>query len=272
MEPYPSTSAESGSLGGALAAIAAMGPVREAVVQARQACDGLRGHPMVRTRPAQVRTEAGVWAAWATARLEGVDLPVDLVRRAASGGPLPDDATGLVVAGALRAVAEADQAAASRSGLPARSPRQFLARLHLAAAGRLEPEEALGRPRADVPAERLAALIALLAASDAPALLVAALVDAEICTLAPFATSNAVVARAAARAVVISRGLDPTGAVVPEVAMLEGDRVAALQAYRSGTAEGVARWVESWARWVVAGAAHGRLVADSIGTGRPLRT
>ena len=88
-----------------------------------------------------------------------------------------------------------------------RSPLQALARIHaLAAVGSL-PEDRLGRPRDDASSERLRALAQLLTATTAaPALMVAALVHADLATTAPFASHNGLVARAAERLVLVARG------------------------------------------------------------------
>ena len=125
------------------------------------------------------------------------------------------------------------------------APLQVLARLHVVAAAGLVPDDALGRPRlpgeapgdgADLlradgsplpaadPAElpgRLGALADLLAApAPVPALVVAALAHAEIATLRPFVAANGVVARAVCRALLVGRGLDPSGVAVWEAALL----------------------------------------------------
>lgn len=258
--------------GGPVAPLVALPGVPEAVQQARAACDRLRNHPGLRQRREPCRAEAEVWVAWASARLEGVDLPVDLVRRAAAGGPLPSDAAGRTVAGTLRAGAEVvPLAAAGAAGL--RLLPRALARLHLAAAAGLEEEADLGRPLEPGPraAARLAGLNTLLA-GGAPALVVAALVDAEISTAGFFRSGNDVVARSAARAAQVGLGLDPSGITVTEFGMLADParRRAGLAAYRTGQVEGVRQWVLEWAGWVVQGAEHGTRIVESVATGRPL--
>jgi hypothetical protein len=206
------------------------------------------------------------------------------VRDAARGAAgLPDDAAGRVAHGALRALSEARHLEAT----VARSPAQALARLHVAAAAGLVPDDALGRPRlpGEVPgdggsdaapggtalAARLARLGDLLdAPASAPALVVAALAHAEVATSRPFVAANGVVARALARAVVVGRGLDPMGVVVWEAAHLSAgpEYGAALAAYATGTADGVAYWLRHCAEAVVAGAGEGRLICDAVLAGR----
>ena len=176
-----------------------------------------------------------------------------------------------------------------------RTPLQALARLHVAAAAGLVPDAALGRPRAPseapgdgadlltpsgrplpvVPAAgvpaRLAALAALVAAPPGvPALVVAAVASAEVATLRPFVTGNGVVARALGRALVVGRGLDPTGVAVWEAALLAAGPPypLALARYGEGDADGVRAWLLMFAQAVVDGAAEGRRVADAVFAGR----
>ena len=88
-------------------------------------------------------------------------------------------------------------------------------------------------------AERLAALAQLLLApTTAPALLVAAVVHAELATAAPFASHNGIVARAAERLVLVARGVDPTSLVVPEAGhlALRAAYESNLRGYRDGGA------------------------------------
>ncbi len=52
--------------------------------------------------------------------------------------------------------------------------------------------------------------------------MLAAVVQGELLALRPFTTGNGLVARAMFRALVVGRGLDPTGVAVPEVGLLAG--------------------------------------------------
>jgi Fic family protein len=274
-----------------LAALAALPGVSEAVQDARTACEQLRWHPAMRRRAAEVRVEAAVQAARASAALEGARLPVELVRDAARGAAdLPGDAAGAVVRGAVRAVAEAEHLSAGGGRALTAAPWQALARLQVAAAADLLDADQLGRPRQDgeqpvddtvlagvaapvgsALASRLQALGSLLSgASSAPVLVVAGVAQAELLVLRPFLAGNGVVARALFRALVVGRGLDPMGAVVPELAWLTepAGYASALAGYRSGTAEGVASWLVAVGASVVGGAAQGSVVADAVLTGR----
>jgi len=259
--------------------------VAEGVGEAREACDRLRRHPAMRRRADEVRAEATVRAAHASAALDGARVDVDVVRAAFAGSPAADpesatsppgrDAVGSSVRGAVRALAEAQRLGSGwASGAPV-VPMQALARLHLAAAAELVGEDVLGRPRREAPGDaveaRLESLASLLRApADVPALLVAAIAHAEVVGASPFVAGNGVVARALARAVVIGRGLDPTGAAVWEAGLLAAgpQASAALAGYAGGKPAGVAAWLRCWAGAVVAGAAEGRSVADAVLAGR----
>ena len=83
-----------------------------------------------------------------------------------------------------------------------RSPLQAFARVHaLAAAATVEPER-LGRPRDADAAGRLRDIATVVTShGEAPALVVAAMVHAELITAAPFVSHNGIVARALERLV-----------------------------------------------------------------------
>jgi hypothetical protein len=266
--------------------------VADAVDAARDACTELRWHRAMRRRTAEAAAEAAVRAARASAALAGGRYPLDLVRDVVRGATaFPDDAAGRTAHGAVRAVAQAARLGAAWE----RSPARALARLHVAAAAGLVPDDVLGRPRSpgeapgdgadlldrtgtEIPAPdaaalrgRLAALGEVLGAPPAtPALIVAALAHAEVATARPFVTGNGVVARALCRAVIVSRGLDASGVVVWEAALLAAGAPypLALAGYAEGTPEGVAHWLRTFARAVVDGAGEGRAVCDAVVAGR----
>ena len=257
---------------GPLDALAARPEVAEAVAAAREACTALRWHPALRRRVAEVHTEVCVRAAAASAEAEGVRLPLDLVRAEVLAGPTPGtgrEPVHAVVVGALRATLALDDVG-PRLGT---APAQALARLHTLAASGLVPPERLGRPRPEV-SERLGALTRLLStgSSSIPSLVLAAVAYAEIITLDAFPPVSAVLGRAVARGVATGGGLDPLGVTVPERHVL-ADRAghdAALAGYGSG-GDGATAWVVWWGGAVVAGAEHGRAVADAVLAGRLAR-
>jgi hypothetical protein len=161
---------------------------------------------------------------------------------------------------------------------------QLLVRLHVAAAaadgGRLRqsgaPADLRGLGPAPVGPElaaRLAALSDLVAAPltpQVPALVVAAVVHAELLVLRPFQRENAAVARAVLRHQLTAGGVDPVGVVVVEVAWSREPALYLSRAagFATGGAVGMAGWLVSVAAAVTAGAVEGRSVADAVLAGR----
>lgn len=126
------------------------------------------------------------------------------------------------------------------------SPAQVFARLHAVAAATALPAEQLGRPRDAESAQRLQELGQLvLGSTEVPALLLAAVVHAEIATAAPFPSHNGVVARAAERLVLVARGVDPKALMVPEAGhlALRPQYESNLSGYASGQQRGLHAWV-----------------------------
>jgi hypothetical protein len=127
-----------------------------------------------------------------------------------------------------------------------RSPIQALARIHsLAAAGSVDVAD-LGRPVNPDGVARLTELAWMLGQpTQAPGLVVAALVNAEITSAGAFASLNGVIGRAAERLVLLAKGVDPASVLVPEAGHAEepeGYR-SALAAYGSGKPTGVHQWL-----------------------------
>jgi hypothetical protein len=198
--------------------------------------------------------------AWASAWLSGAAYSLEQVR---AGDPLA--LADPVLQGALRAQAQIGPLADTWS----RAPRQALARLHaLAAADLVTDPSALGRPDRGA-AQRLDTLADVLAATSAPAVVVAAIVHGELLSLDAFAPASGVVARAAARLVLIDRGLDPRSLVVLEVGHRDLDEQyrAALEAYRTGSPDGVGEWLRHCCAAVVAGAREGIAICEAMGRG-----
>jgi hypothetical protein len=114
----------------------------------------------------------------------------------------------------------------------------------------------------------LAALAGLLAEpTTAPAVVVGAVVHGELLATAAFPVAGGIVARAAGRLVIVTRGLDPAGLSVPEVGFEELGRDAydkALAGYSDGGAEGVAKWLRHCAQALVLGAREGVAVCEAI--------
>jgi hypothetical protein len=146
------------------------------------------------------------------------------------------------------------------------SPLQAFARLHALAGKGAVADDALGRPVSADAADRLNALAATLRATSVPALMVGALVHAELVTVAPFASHNGIVARAAERLVIVARGVDPASVVVPEAGhlALRAQYESNLRGYRDGAQAGLQAWLLYAAEAVSAGA---ELSPLSVGRG-----
>ena len=262
--------------------------VPEATDAAQEACTQLRWHQALRRRIPAAAAESRVRGARASAALDGAEMDLDVVRdlmRGATAWPESPDPLEAVLKGAVQATAETEHILA----LVVTAPAQALARVHVASASHLLPEAQVGRPRqageisrefsdlGPVPDEvvvrqRLSGIVELLlCAKDAPAVVVAALVHAEIATVRPFVCGNGLVARAMERAVIQASGLDPTGVAVAELGHAAGGGAAylgALAAYGSGSPSGVALWITHCARAIVAGAQEGGRIADAVLVGR----
>jgi hypothetical protein len=226
----------------------------DGVARTRTAVDSLLGNRTLRRRSADVSAESSLRGAWASAWLAGHEVDLSEVRSGAAGSDP-------VLQGALRAQAAVGTLAATWT----KAPRQALARLHALAAADLLPADELGRPSPGS-AERLDTLAEVLAATEAPAVVVAAIVHGELLGLDAFAPASGVVARAAARLVLVDRGLDPKSLVVIEAGHreLRAEYDEALVAYRAGTPAGVARWLVHCADAVVAGAQEATAICEAL--------
>jgi hypothetical protein len=145
-----------------------------------------------------------------------------------------------------------------------RAPAQALARMHvLAARGLVGEEAALGRPVGQAAAQSLRRVSALLLADPdgLPALAVAAVAHAEVAATEPFGPGSGLVARALERAVVVGRGVDPAGVLVPEAGHcgLAAEYAAALAAYSAGTPAGLHTWLLYSSRAWLEALRHGPL-------------
>lgn len=227
-----------------LARLAELEGVASAMAAARDGIDALlRDRGLRRTSP-DLTGESLLRGAQASAELEGSGTGLEELR--AGGG----DEVALAAA----------RVSAELLGLGptlTRSPLQALARIHTLAAKGTVAEEDLGRPRGAEAAERLTALARVLVApTSAPALVVAAVLHAETLTVAPFASHNGIVARAAERLLLVSRGVDPTSLVVPEAGhrALRREYESNLRGYRDGGPAGVHSWLLYAAEAFAAGA------------------
>lgn len=228
--------------------------VTDAVGRARTAVDGLLSHRTLRRRSADVSAESALRGAWASAWLSGAELALDDVR----AGRVADDP---VLQGALRA----QSAIGSLADTWARAPRQALARLHALAAADVVPVDELGRPRPGT-AERLDTLASVLAMTSAPAVVVAGIVHGELLGLDAFAPVSGIVARTAVRLTLVERGLDPKSLVVVEAGHreLRPAYESALEAYRTGSPDGISQWLTHCADALVAGAQESVAICEAL--------
>jgi hypothetical protein len=226
-----------------LAWLVSLEGVPSAYAAARDGIDVmLRDRGLRRTSP-ELTAASLLHGAHASAVLEGSRSSLDEVR-AGSG----DD----IAQAALRVSTEL----LGLVPVVGRSPLQALARLHaLAGAGAVE-EERLGRPRGEEAAGRLQGVARMLVAdTEAPAMLIAAMVHAELLTAAPFASHNGIVARAAERLLLAARGVDEKSLVVPEAGHLANR--AAYESNLQGYAEGGRAGAHAWALYAAEAFAAG---------------
>ncbi|MEU0670584.1 oxidoreductase [Streptomyces lavendulocolor] len=278
-----------------LVALGALPGVPDAVDSVRKAVDRVYGHRVMRRRSNEVTSEAALRGARGSAALSGADWALEEVRRRTDFG---GDEEARTVGAALRLGAEAGQLLS----IWRQSPMRVLARLHLVAVGDPgspaevaagggpagAPADSVGRPRRDgepvdeplieapLPpaaevAGRLEGLAGLIVAgSEAPALVTAAVVHGELLALRPFTTYSGLVARAAERIVLIGSGLDPKAICSAEVGHAEQGRaayVAAFEGYLSGTPDGMAAWIAHCGRAVELGVRESTAVCEALQRG-----
>ncbi|HET9874028.1 MAG TPA: oxidoreductase [Propionibacteriaceae bacterium] len=138
------------------------------------------------------------------------------------------------------------------------APGQAMARAHLLLAHGAVPQVSLGRLRSDdAVSERMVALGRLLTSpTRASAVVLAAVVHAELATVAPFGTADELLARAVEHMVLIESGVDPRAVIVVEAGHLRSGRDYGrrLMAYRDGGVLGVRDWLVHCTRALAYGA------------------
>lgn len=230
--------------------------VPEALTGAREAVDRLLAHRVLRRQSAAVSSESALRGARASAALAGSEVSLADLRAGATGDP--------TVQGALRVIA----GLGSLVSVWEQAPLQALARLHVLAAAGSVPAERLGRPvGSPATAARLRSLAELLAGgTQVSGTLLAAVVHGELVTLAPFGGADDLVARAAERLTLVSRGVDPKAVSVPEVGHRERaeDYRSALAGYATGSADGLAGWLRHCAVAVELGAREGLAICEAV--------
>ena len=236
-----------------LAAAATDPRVTAAIESARDALAALATHPANRRGWPRSAAAAGIRSARASAALDGGSVELD---------PAADSVQDPVLAGAIRCAAAVGELAS----VFARSPLQALARLHVLAGADLVPADQLGRPRSGA-SPRLVGLAELIRGADLPAPVLSAVVHGEVLAASGFPPVDGVVARAAARLVTVSTGLDPHALGVPEVTYYRyAERYRTLAAgYATGSLEAVTEWLVFACRALRSGATEGRSIADAQG-------
>jgi len=239
----------------ALAPLLDLPDIAPAIADARTAVDDALRHRALRRSGGVVAAEAGLRSAVASAALSGHAYAVEEVR----AGTVLDP----VLQGALRI---AQQMPALAETFP-KAPRQVLARMHSLAASGVLDEAHLGRPVADpVVAARLNTLCELVVAGAGDPIVRAAVVHGELLALNAFAEGNGVVARAAARATLISSGFDLRGLIVVDLGHREREPeyVGSAHAFATGTVDGVRSWLKHYAAAITIGAAEFTRIADQV--------
>jgi len=138
------------------------------------------------------------------------------------------------------------------------APGQALARAHAVVARGVVSDDELGRTVGDAgAAARLRDLAGLLTRpTSAPAVVLGAVVHAEIASVGAFGPASGLVARTAEHLVLVSSGLDPYAVILVEAghaADPAGYR-AGLAAYADGGVNGVSGWIIACAAAVARGA------------------
>jgi hypothetical protein len=249
--------------------LAGLEGVGSAALAARDAVDVLLRDRGLRRVGSDVTAEALLRGAHASAALAGSPATLDEVRRGAGDG---------LTSGAVRITGEL-MALAPRVDT---APVQVWTRLHQLAAAELGPGAELGHlrtggepvpddipglppaPPADEMWERLSMLARnLTLPTKAPGLVVAAIVHAELAVLRPFPTANGMVARAAERAMLVARGIDPVAVTVPEAGhyALAPSYIPGLGDYTARGLTGVRDWLLRSCEVVTKGAELSPLVS-----------
>lgn len=235
-----------------LAPLLELSEVADALENARANVDRMLWHEALRSGEDLVATEVALHSASATLALDGYDCDVERLRARDFDDP--------VISGVLR-VAEA---LPGLSAVWPISPRFVLAKLHLLATrdfpdagSEFEP----GRIEVDEKGSmRINALCALITnpTKEIPAAMAAAVVHGELLAVQPFPVANNVIARAAARLALASKGLDPQLLITVDAGHLERqpEYVGAQRAWSTGTPDGVRSWLKHYGKALEAGAAE----------------
>lgn len=245
----------------AFAAVADLPGVADAAARSRAAFDAMLWDRGLRAVSEELARRSPLAGAASSAGIDGIEVEWKVWKagQAADQTPMGRAAAGIVALYAelprLRPVWES-------------APLQALARMHTLVARPVTPDD-VGRPRTDAPqdplrlgaappvdtlAPRLADLaLRLSRPTQAPAIVVAAVVHAELMTVQPFTYGSGLVARAVDRLVLSSRGVDPDNWSVPEAGLQEKGRSPYARALRGYAGGDVAQWLCFYCEAVAAG-------------------
>jgi hypothetical protein len=239
-------------------------PIDEAVKSALKSIDELNWNRTYRNRKDLVPMARRV-GAYASAAIEGAAMPADPNHN-------PDDSPmGILSQSALGVTAEVE----FQLKTFLKTPLQSWARLH----SFIETDAERGRPRTSnevvdplhigqpidsvLLESRMNDLVNLAQNSKAPAVLVAAILHAELATIAPFVRGSQMIARATSRMFLQAKQIDQLQLVMPEYGLYKIGRAKyakALIAYKTGTVEGVTEWVETHSKALEIGATSGQFL------------
>jgi hypothetical protein len=235
-----------------LAPLLELSEVADALENARANVDRMLWHEALRSGDELVAAEVALHSASATLALDGYDCDVERLREGGFDDP--------VISGVVRMV----EALPGLAPMWPVSPRYVLAKLHTLATkeypdagGDFEP----GRVEVDDSGSmRINALCALIThpTKEIPAAMTAAVVHGELLAVRPFPVANNVIARAAARLALASKGLDPKLLITVDAGHLERqpEYVGAQRAFATGTPDGVRSWLKHYGKALEAGAAE----------------
>ena len=239
-------------------------PIADAVKSALKSIDELNWNRSYRNRTELVPMARRV-GAYASAAIEGAAMPADPNHN-------PDDSPmGILSQSALGVTAEVE----FQLKTFLKTPYQSWARLH----SFIELGDDRGRPRTNndvvdslhigqpidstLIESRMNDLVSLVQNSKAPAVLIAAILHAELATISPFAKGSQMIARATSRMYLQAKQIDQLQLVMPEYGFYKIGRAKyarALIAYKTGTIAGVTEWVQIHSNALEIGATSGEFL------------
>lgn len=244
-----------------MAAVADLPGVMDAASKARESFDAMLWDRQLRKVAQELSRRSALAGAATSAGIDGIEIEWKVWQAGQAADETP---MGRAAGGVVALYAELPH----QRRVWETAPLQALAKMHTLVAVPVTPDD-VGRPRSGPPEDPLRLGIAvepesvaprltdlarrLSMPTSAPALVVAGIVHAELMALQPFTYGSGLVARAADRLVLCSRGLDPDNWSVPEAGLHEQGRPAYARALR-GYAEGD---VVGWLRFYFAAMAAG---------------